>query len=174
MVNHPQSKTRVNRNEGFSLFELLIALLVMSIGLLGLAQLQSTGIRSNDSATQRTLATFLAADVADRLRSNMTLMSAGQSIDTKWNDLNALLVNTTGGGVSDPGCGSTCVGADDIADWAVNGVQGLLPGGQAIVARKGGFFEITIMWDDNRSGATGTTCNGSENDLTCFQTLFLP
>ena len=50
-----------------------------------------------------------------------------------------------------------------------------LPGGQAIVTQNGGFFEITIMWDDNRTGATGTGCDGDlEDDLTCFQTLFLP
>jgi type IV pilus assembly protein PilV len=56
------------RGAGFSLVEVLVAVLVLSIGLLGLAALQIAGVRANDSARLRTVATLAAYDVADRVR----------------------------------------------------------------------------------------------------------
>ena len=55
---------------GFSLVEVLVAVVVLSVGLLGLAALQITGMRANDSAELRTTATLAAQDVADRLRAD--------------------------------------------------------------------------------------------------------
>ena len=55
---------------GFTLVEILIALLVLSIGLLGLAGLQTAGLRANHSANLRTQATLLAYDMTDRMRAN--------------------------------------------------------------------------------------------------------
>jgi len=64
-----QSKKRiVHLQNGFTLIEGLVALLVLSIGMLGLAALQSSGIRFNHDAYMRTQATTLAYDVIENLR----------------------------------------------------------------------------------------------------------
>lgn len=55
---------------GFSLIETLIALVVLSIGLLGIAVLQVEGVKSSQTALLRTKAVLLAADMADRIRAN--------------------------------------------------------------------------------------------------------
>lgn len=55
---------------GFSLIEVLVALLVLSIGLLGLAALQTTSLQYNTGSYNRTQATFLAYDIIDRMRAN--------------------------------------------------------------------------------------------------------
>lgn len=160
------------RNSGFSLFELLIAILVLSVGLLGLATLQSQGIKSNYSASMRTEATFLAMDITDRMRANPNGVTAGNyAIDTR--------VNVPG----DPGCGDGCTAAQrpaqDAYDWT-NAIRNQLGGGQAggwhaVVEPVGGVFMVTIMWDDQRRGVNGTGCSGDpEADMTCFQTLFQP
>lgn len=55
---------------GFSLIETLVALVVLSIGLLGIAALHVDSVRNGQSALQRTRAVNLAADMADRIRAN--------------------------------------------------------------------------------------------------------
>ena len=58
------------RHCGFSLLEVLIALLVLSIGLLGLAALQTTGLKFNQQSYQRSQATLLSYEILDRIRAN--------------------------------------------------------------------------------------------------------
>jgi type IV pilus assembly protein PilV len=60
----------MNRQTGFSMIEVLVALLVLSIGLLGLAMLQVQGMKFNSDAYFRTQATILAYDIIDRMRAN--------------------------------------------------------------------------------------------------------
>ncbi|MBT8135966.1 MAG: type IV pilus modification protein PilV [Gammaproteobacteria bacterium] len=55
---------------GFSLIEVLVALVVLSIGMLGIAALHIDGVRTGYSALQRTHAVNLTADMADRIRAN--------------------------------------------------------------------------------------------------------
>ena len=57
-----------NRAGGFTLVEVMVAVLVLSVGLLGFAALQSRGLRLNHDALIRTQATFLANDMMDRMR----------------------------------------------------------------------------------------------------------
>lgn len=58
------------RCTGIGLAEVLVALLVFSIGMLGLAQLQVIGLRSSHESHLRGQAVLLAADLADRMRAN--------------------------------------------------------------------------------------------------------
>lgn len=55
---------------GFTLLEVLIALLIFSLGLLGLAGLMVVSVKTNQSAYLRTQASFLAQSMADRMRAN--------------------------------------------------------------------------------------------------------
>lgn len=61
-----------SHQQGFSLIEVLVALLVLSIGLLGLAALQTTSLQYNTGSYFRTQSTFLAYDIIDRMRANIT------------------------------------------------------------------------------------------------------
>ena len=63
------------RQSGFSLIEVLIALVVLGIGLLGLALLQTMNLRYTQSAHQRTLAVNLASELLDTMRANRSLAS---------------------------------------------------------------------------------------------------
>src|SRR5262249_56408603 len=67
-----RNPSRSRRARGFTLIEALVALLVLSIGLLGVAALQLTSLRSNPSSSFRSQATLLAYDVVDRMRANPT------------------------------------------------------------------------------------------------------
>lgn len=59
------------RTRGFTLLEVLIAVLVFSLGLLGVAGLMVLSVRTNHSAYLRTQASFLAQSMADRMRANV-------------------------------------------------------------------------------------------------------
>ncbi|MBW8811741.1 MAG: type IV pilus modification protein PilV, partial [Lysobacter sp.] len=58
---------------GLSLIEVLVAVLVLGLGLLGLAMLQATNLRLAQSSNQRTIATNLSSDLLDDIRSNRLL-----------------------------------------------------------------------------------------------------
>ena len=70
-VSRGRPRSRSARvDQGFSLIEVLVALVVLSVGLLGLAALQSTAAQFNAGAYTRSQATILAYDIADRIRAN--------------------------------------------------------------------------------------------------------
>ncbi len=60
----------IHRQHGFSMIEVLISLLVLSLGLLGLALLQGQGLKFNTDAYLRTQATTLGYEIIDRMRAN--------------------------------------------------------------------------------------------------------
>lgn len=60
----------VQRHHGFSLIELLIAVVILSVGLLGLAGMQITGLRGVSNASSYTQATLAVNDLIERIRAN--------------------------------------------------------------------------------------------------------
>lgn len=59
-----------NTQSGFTLIEILVTMLVMAIGFLGLAALQTSGLQQSQNTYFRTQADILARDIADRMRAN--------------------------------------------------------------------------------------------------------
>jgi len=65
-------------HNGFSLIEVLVALVVLSIGLMGMAGIQQTGVRNNHNALLHSQASMLAYEIADFMRSNARAVRFGQ------------------------------------------------------------------------------------------------
>ena len=126
---------------GFTLLEVMIALLVLSIGLLGLAALQATTLKANHGAYQRTQATFIAYDMMDRLRANRTAALAGQC--------NVEMGETLTGS-------SSAMCDADVTDWQTNSVGTLLPSGQGsiICTVATSVCEVIVQWDESRQGGS--------------------
>ena len=74
---HIQHAHKTHNNAGFSLIEVLITVIVLSVGLLGLAGMQAFGLRNNQEAYMRSQATILASDIAERMRANTLGVDAG-------------------------------------------------------------------------------------------------
>ena len=126
----------LRKQRGFSMIEVLVTVLILAIGLLGLAGLQTTALRSNHSALLRSQATVLAYDIADRLRANRTAaLDGGYDID-----------------LEDTLTGTSMVAADIIA-WKGN-LAAMLPLGDGAIERvRNGdrtTFTIVVQWDDSR------------------------
>ncbi len=68
------------RNKGFTLLEVLIAVLIFSLGMLGSAGLMVLSVRTNHSAYLRTQASFLADSMVDRMRSNVGWTNDGYEL----------------------------------------------------------------------------------------------
>ena len=85
-------------NSGFSLLKVMVAMLVLSIGLIGIAGLQMAGLRSNQNAFLRSQATILASDIIDRMRVNTQGVQNGNynSINTAGTVLLIRVVSTRG------------------------------------------------------------------------------
>lgn len=134
-VNNNGCKLRGNAC-GFSLVEVLIAMLVLAIGLLGLAALQAQSLRFNHDAFVRSQATTLAYDIIDRMRANRDNATAYPQTP------------------QDPGttCDPTVASVNmDLSCW-FDTLQETLPAGDATITQRAApnddLFDITIMWLD--------------------------
>ena len=76
-MNNRHIHRHCSGQRGFSLLEVLIAVVVLSIGLLGLASLQATSLRMNQEALMRSQEAHLAYDMIDRMRANRPGFIAG-------------------------------------------------------------------------------------------------
>ena len=149
-----------NKQQGFTLLEVLIALLVLSIGLLGLAALQTIGLRSNS--------TMLAYDISDRMRAN------GQGILDGDYVINSGPITGTPSDCTSIDCTTAQMALYDLNQWK-NAVAAL-PGGLGDITQVVGpplTHTITVRWDQHRTGATGSNCPPVDNDdLRCFRLIF--
>ncbi|MDH0959815.1 type IV pilus modification protein PilV [Pseudomonas chengduensis] len=123
------------RSSGFSLIEILVSVLVFSIGVLGMAALQLNALKYNQTAAVRSQATFLAYDITDRMRANRTKARAGNY------DISLTAGAPTG----------TDIVATDLQQWKASLAE-QLPGGAGSVARSSTKFIVTVQWDESRVG----------------------
>ncbi|MCK5480465.1 MAG: type IV pilus modification protein PilV [Gammaproteobacteria bacterium] len=159
---------RQRKQDGFTLLEVLIALLVLSIGLLGLASLQTVGLRSNQMATIRTLATQRAYDMSDRMRANQSGVDAQNYVQT----VTAVVPTGTIVNCATTVCTPVQMATFDVAAWMTEVIR--LPGGRGRITRDASgtlvTHTITIFWDEERRGVTGTNCGADPKvDLRCIQ-----
>lgn len=136
------------KQQGFTLLEVMIAVLVLAIGLLGLAHLHISSMKVNQSAEFRSQATMLAADIFDRMRANQQAARNGDY---------ALALNAEA-----PDSPSN-VAENDIADWLVR-LNNRLPQGDAsiacpaFVANTEFVCDITVSWTEMQADdGLGTT-----------------
>jgi len=133
------------RQQGISLVEVLVAVVVLSIGMLGMAGLQFNSAKMNQSAYFRTQATSLAYDLTDRMRVNRAAALNGD-YDTLFDT--AATGTTLCGAALNP-----FTAAVDIDQWK-HCIELALPAGQGEVeGLVGDQFRITVRWDDSRDGS---------------------
>jgi len=113
---------------GFTLLEVLIAVVILSVGLLGLAALQATSLKSNHASLIRSQIAILSYDMVDRMRANMPAVTLGD-YHLPTSTQNANCTTTTG-------CTPTQMADHDYFEWLAL-IGGALPGGTGVVCRDG-------------------------------------
>lgn len=140
------------------MIESMVALLVVSIGLLGIATLQITAMKQNSVALNHSQAVWIGYNMADRVRSNISQFASYAGIDTS---------QTYSQDCIGARCSNVQMVTADAAEWATH-VQGL-PAGRGMISGDATELTITVLWDDEGTGATGTNCgNDPAVDLTCY------
>lgn len=131
------------KQSGFTLLEVLVAMLVLSIGLLGLAGLMASSMRNNQSAYHSTQATWLAYDILDRMRANSAGALAGA-----YGAANALGAPASCSTIAPSGS----IAAQDIGGWK-NMIACALPEGDGAitVTPANRQVRITVQWNDSRA-----------------------
>jgi len=143
-IMKPQPSHPCRHQQGFTLIEVLVTVVVLAIGLLGLAGLQLTGLKYNHSAYQRSQATIISDDIADRMRANRAVALSG-TYD--------IALGTTPPVSSCEGIGANCtaaaIAAADLSTWK-QALSNTLPSGDGAITRNGNRMTITVQWDDTR------------------------
>jgi len=166
-LKHP----RVSRQRGFTLMEMLVAVLLFGIGLLGVVGLNAVSLASSYVAGTRTVANELTTDMADRMRANRD--AAYAAAGSRYSDLapvdnscRAMYISRLN--VAPAVCTTTQMAEDDLKDWA-DQVARILPGGVGVVCMDstpvdgvsgaaacdgvGNVYAIKVFW--NERGARG-------------------
>lgn len=150
-MEQPMSANIAKRQRGTSLVEVLVAVVVLAVGMLGVAGMQASALRNNQAAYERSVATFLANSITERMAANRTGALAG--------DYN------TGLSASCPTPGGGTLASQDLTDWITEirspGMLGPTACGAVNCALVGGVrvCQITLQWTDQRSAVTGTETN---------------
>lgn len=152
-----------SQQKGFTLLEAMIALVIFSIGLIGIAALQTQSLTFNQSSYIRSQATYLVYDMLDRMRANRQAAENGNydlSLGT-----NAPTASCEGTGSN---CNQAAIAQADIYEWLQN-VYATLPSGDGSIERTtsggGQIVTITVQWLDK---ATNIDPNAAPT-LTNFQ-----
>ena len=125
---------------GFTLIEVMIAVLVLGMGLLGFALLQTMTVRFTQSANYRTQATNLAYEMLDQMRVSRIQASAYVG------DYEASTTNSD----CEPATGTNLTADGFRSAWECRLGKALGADASASVARAGDRFSVTVSWGDER------------------------
>jgi type IV pilus assembly protein PilV len=156
---------------GFTLVEVLVAVLILAIGILGMAGMQAVGVRESQNAYFRTQADMLVNDLVDKMRANREIAVDG-SIASVY-AFNGGVVEATDCTSVDADCSAEQLARYDLLAWQQTLQRSQLPGVVGTVGRVAGSdatYTIKVMWDEERNGAEGQGCNlAAAGDLACVQ-----
>lgn len=144
------------KQKGSSLIEVVVALFVLAIGMLGVMSMQVKSMQFSQSAYYYGQAVFLANDILEAMRSNPAFAHAYLiELDEPAPDASASCNST-----------STSCSQAELRDWDLNewrnNVESTLISGKSSVTNNGNFYTITVQFDDSRSEhASGTDTGAS-------------
>jgi type IV pilus assembly protein PilV len=150
---HGRDALNQRGQRGTSLIEVLVSVLIMAVGMLGIAAMQATALRNSQSSTERSQAVIASYAIIDAMRANRVGAIAGSYNTTGWscalpaagtlagNDMRAWMTALR-----------TSIGADETDATICGSINCTAATGICVVG---------VRWDDSRGGATGGAQAGS-------------
>lgn len=149
--------------QGFTLVEIAVAVLILAIGILGVAGMQSVGVRESQNTYFRSQAILLVGDMAGKMRAN--------AVEAKKGDGSAYLLEADADACDMKGdpCSSTEIAGFDLAQWEDSVTNSGLPGVSQVVSHIGdvkdgsdevitSIYDIQVFWDEAREGSAPENC----------------
>ena len=142
---------------GVALIEVLVAILVVSLGMLAMAGLLSTSTRFGKTSEFRSVATLLANDLADRMRANF-----GKAAGTVYGQLTPKTLATgipTAATCADANaCTPAEMAAVDVAQWQA-ALFKALPNGTGYISANGDFtlYDVWVIWRETDADSAAVT-----------------
>lgn len=141
---------------GFTLLEVMITIVILGLGIMGLAALQFSSLRANNQSLEQSQATALAYELADIMRANAARANAGDFDAGSFGPAPAEAAVDCQTSV----CTAQQLAAFELNQWYQRMV-GTLPRGMFRVVRSaspcpatGCMHTVSIMWDEERTGET--------------------
>ena len=126
-----------NAVRGVTLVEVLVAVLILGIGMLGIAAMQATALSNSQSSIERTQAVLHTYSIFDAMRANRD--AALTDAYTPGGDTGMMCAPPVGGTVA----------ANDVARW-INDIIASNQTGCGRIQNNAGVFTVTVQWNDQR------------------------
>jgi type IV pilus assembly protein PilV len=134
----------MQRAAGFSIIEVLISIVILSVGLLGTAGLVTASLKGGNTSYYRSQATVLADDIIDRMRASVVAAKEDKYDIDLGSDLSIACDSSTTGTVP----------RFDCEEWKTMLAQSL-PGGEgSVVVEDDNVATVTIKWGDGEEFVT--------------------
>lgn len=150
-MNADKQKTNTRQDcccRGFSIVEVLIALIILAIGLLAIAGLQTTGLRANNSAYLLSQATFASYDIFDRMRANRSHAQNGNYNIVIQFDENEDIMDKAEQELNSADL--VQIAEDDLTEW-IAFLDSSLPGLRKVsVNVSNEIITVEIQWNESR------------------------
>ena len=172
------------RSDGFTLIELMIAMLILSVGMLALAGLQVSALRSTHDSYLRTQAGIAVMEMAERMRVNIV----GVDATNAYANVSSPPAGVAPASCLTANCSAAAIAAEDIYEWllSLQNSRDLLSAEGRVTCidsnpsdidpcTDGSLHVITVMWDGRRNGAAGVGCNpANPTDKICYRVRIRP
>lgn len=161
-----------SRQSGFSLIEVMVALLIISIGLLGVAKMQALAIGNTKTASSRSIAAIHAASLSSAMHANKAYWAAGLAPSSVQVNGTVLTDSTLGGQATDcvsSSCTAVQMAGYDLKSWGTALQQ--LPSGAGGVTCSTAVglpivCSVTVSWAEKYIGLNQATLTTSQQTST--------
>lgn len=151
----------MNNNKGFTLFELLIALLIISVGVLGHAKMQIKSMETAQRASFAQSASIALSDLAHRMRANSDVANNFEADNLLTGDAISATKNC-----STAVCTDSEFAQAELSEWFTH-IQQNLPLPRFSVTESANVFTVTLIWDAGKTGVGSGTCSTSSSTYQC-------
>jgi type IV pilus assembly protein PilV len=166
------------KERGFTLLEVMIALVILAIGVMGVIGMQMSTYKQLQTSHNFSKAAMLAGEMADRMLANVDQVTAGNyTHDAPTSKPSPDCANTA--------CTQTELAAYDVWMWQAQiaaqdpndeskKLPGALPSASGAVQVQDGEYIVIVRWDDDLDGDEETTCAALDgaiqgpDDLDCY------